>query len=102
MLKDERHDVQGYEAMHWSFYEAVEKSIEACKKRNLNHAQMAQRQLHFLSGSELLRNNVPVVGTHDMCVLLSSLPDRFKRDGVRAGTIFIDTFKETHRFTHIS
>ena len=101
MLKDERHDVQGYEDMHWNFYEAVEKSIEGLKGKNLKLAQSLQRQLHFLSESELLRNKEPVVGTHDMCMLLSSLPDRFKRQGVRAGTIFIDTFKETHRFTHL-
>jgi len=99
MLKGERHDVQGYENMHWSFYEAVEKSIVGSK--DLKLVQNLQRQLHFLSESELRINKEPVVGTHDMCLLLSSLPDRFKREGVRAGTIFIDTFKETHRFTHL-
>ena len=101
MLKDERHDVQGYEAMHWSFYEAVEKSIEGLKKRDLKFAQSLQRQLHFLSESELDIDKEPVEGTQDMCLLLSTLEDRFKREGVRAGTIFIDTFKETHRFAHL-
>jgi hypothetical protein len=103
MLKAERHDVQGYEDMHRNFYEAVEKRIENLKTSdpNCRMAQENKKQLHFLSESEL-RINKPVLGTHDeMCLLLSSLPDRFKRQGVRAGTIFIDTFKETHRFAHL-
>ncbi len=102
MLKGERHDVQGYEDMHWNFYEAVEKRIENLKRSDPRMAQENKKQLHFLSESEL-RINKPALGTHDMCLLLSSLPDRFKKEGVRAvraGTIFIDTFKETHRFAH--
>jgi len=96
MLKGERHDVHGYEDMHWNFYDAVDKRI---RNGDPNTAQRFQRQLHFLSDFEL--SIEPVEGTHDMCLLLSSLPDRFKREGVLAGTIFIDTFKETHRFAHL-
>ena len=100
MLKDGGHDVQGYKDMHWKFYEAVDKLIENLKRSNPRMAQEKQRTLHFLSESELSINKKPVLGTHDMCLLLSSLPDHFKKEGVRAGTIFIDTFKETHRFAH--
>ena len=99
MLKDEGHDVQGYTDMHWNLYEAVDKLIEKLKTSNPRMAQEKQRTLHFLSESEL--RTEPVEGTHDMCLLLSSLPDHFKREGVRAGTIFIDTFNETHRFAHL-
>jgi hypothetical protein len=100
MLKDERHGVQGYEDMHWNFYEAVEKRIQDLHRSDPHTAQRVQRQLHFLSESGLRIE--PVEGTHDMCLLLSSLPDRFQKEGVRAGTIFIDTFKATHRFAHLS
>ena len=100
MLKDEGHDVQGYTDMHWNLYEAVDKLIEKLKTSNPRMAQEKQRTLHFLSESELRIKKTPVLGTHDMCLLLSSLEDRFKKKGVRAGTIFIDTFKETHRFAH--
>ena len=99
MLKGERHDVDGYEDMHWNFYDAIDKNIQGLHRSDPNTAQRFQRQLHFLSESELRIE--PVDGTHDMCLLLSSLPDRFKTEGVRAGTIFIDTFKETHRFAHL-
>ena len=99
MLKGERHDVQAYEDMHWNFYDSVDKNIQGLRKSDPQTAQRFQRQLHFLSESELRIE--PVEGTHDMCLLLSSLPDRFKREGVRAGTIFIDTFNETHRFAHL-
>ena len=99
MLKGERHDVHRYEDMHWKFYEAVDKEIQSLNGKDSHTAQRVQGQLHFLSESGLLIDTVE--GTHDMCLLLSSLPDRFKREGVRAGTIFIDTFKETHRFAHL-
>jgi hypothetical protein len=98
MLQDERHDVHGYENMHWNFYVAVEKMIDGLKGSDL---RIAQRQLHCLSETDVRINKEPVEGTQEMCLLLSSLPDRFKRHGVRAGTIFIDTFKETHRFAHL-
>ena len=101
MLKNEGHDVQGYADMHWNFYEAVDKLIEILKTSNPSMAQEKQRTLHFLSESELRIKKKPVLGTHDMCLLLSSLEDRLKRQGVRAGTIFIDTFNETHRFAHL-
>ena len=101
MLKDEGHHVQEYKDMHWNFYEAVDKLIENLKTSNPSMAQEKQRTLHFLSESELRIKKKPVLGTHDMCLLLSSLPKRFIREGVRAGTIFIDTFKETHRFAHL-
>ena len=97
MLEVECHDVQGYEDMHRRFYAAVEKRVQGCKKGDPNLAPHLHKQLHFLSGSDLLSDNAPSVGAHDVCLLLSSLPDRFKRHGVRAGTIFIDTFAETHR-----
>ena len=100
MLKDGGHDVQGYKDMHWKFYEAVDKLIENLKRSNPRMAQEKQRTLHFLSESELSINKKPVLGTQDMCLLLSSLEDRFKTKGIRAGTIFIDAFKETHRFAH--
>ena len=32
----------------------------------------------------------------EVCVLLSGLPSRFIRKGVRAGTVFIDTFADEH------
>ena len=99
MLKGERHDVDGYEDMHWNFYDAVDKNIQGLHRSDPHTAQRVQRQLHFLSESELRIE--PVEGTHDMCLLLSSLPDRFIMEGVRAGTIFIDTFTEKHRFAHI-
>ena len=102
MLKHEGHDVQGYKDIHWNFYEAVDKLIEKLKTSNPSMAQEQQRTLHFLSESEVRMKKKPVLGTHDMCLLLSSLEDRFKRKGVRAGTIFIDTFKEAHRFAHHS
>jgi hypothetical protein len=101
MLKDERHDVNGYEDMHWNFYDAVDKNIQGLRKSDPQTAQRFQRQLHFLSESELKLRIERVEGTHDMCLLRSSLPERFQREGVRAGTIFIDTFKETHRFAHL-
>ncbi len=101
MLKAERHDVQGYEDMHRNFYEAVEKRIENLKTSDPRMAQENKKQLHFLSESELDIGKEPVVGTDDMCLLLSTLEDGFKKQGVRAGTIFIDTFKETHRFAHL-
>ncbi len=107
MLKDERHDVQGYEDMHWNFYEDVEKRIRSLLPMNPITAQRVQRQLHFLSEHvvQFGLRIAPVEGTHDMCLLLSSLPDRFKKEGragraVRAGTIFIDTFEATHRFAN--
>jgi hypothetical protein len=99
MLKGERHDVHRYEDMHWKFYEAVDKEIQSLNGKDSHTAQRVQGQLHFLSESGLLIDTVE--GTHDMCLLLSSLPNRFMREGVRAGTIFIDTFKETHRFAHL-
>ena len=101
MLKGEQHDVHEYEDMHRNFYEAVEKRFRSLHPHT---AQTVQRQLHFLSEYVLQSGPriEPVKGTHDMCLLLSSLPDRFKKEGVRAGTIFIDTFKATHRFAHLS
>ena len=99
MLKGEGHDVDAYEDMHRNFYDAVDKNIQGLHRSDTHTAQRVQRQLHFLSESELRIE--PVEGTHDMCLLLSSLPNRFMREGVRAGTIFIDTFKETHRFAHL-
>jgi hypothetical protein len=99
MLKDEQHAVHGYEDMHWNFYDSVDKNIQGLHRSDPHTAQRLQRQLHFLSESKL--GIEPVEGTHDMCLLLSSLPDHFIREGVRAGTIFIDTFKATHRFAHL-
>ncbi len=91
--------------MHWNFYDALETSIEGLRRSDIHKAQRVQSQLHFLSESELDIDKEPVEGTHDMCLLLSTLEDRFKKEGrvgraVRAGTVFIDTFKKTHRFAH--
>jgi hypothetical protein len=91
-------DVKGYANMHRNFYDALETSIEGLRRSD---AKTVESQLHFLSESELDIDKEPVEGTQDMCLLLSTLEDRFKREGVRAGTIFIDTFKETHRFAHL-
>ncbi len=88
------------------FYEAVQKFIESSK--TCDRADMLQRCLHFLSESGLCSDKESAEGTHAMYLLLSSLSDHFKgppyrflEQGVRAGTILIDTFKGTDRFTHL-
>ena len=99
LLKEAGHDVEGYENMHYDFYSATNKLIRDIHKGDPPRAQRLQQQLHVLSESE--SDHIDrAKGVGDVCLLLSTLPDRFTKDRVRAGTIFIDTFDDPHRFTH--
>ena len=96
-LQAANHDIKAYETMHRGFYNFVENRVRDMHSANPQEAERLQQQLHLLSDSE--SHIKPAMGVQEMCLLLSSLPPWFVSDGVRAGTIFIDSFKETHRFT---
>ena len=60
------------------------------------HAQRTElkRQLYCLSEAS---EEEPLKGLKESYLLLSSLPNHFVRDRVRAGCVFIDIFEEAHR-----
>ena len=60
------------------------------------HAQQAALRRQLFCMSELSDED-PLQGLKESYLLLSRLPPRFIRDGVRAGTVFIDIFEEAHR-----
>ncbi len=59
-------------------------------------AQQAALRHQLFCMSEL-SDDEPLQGLKESYLLLSRLPPRFIRDGVRAGTVFIDIFEEAHR-----
>jgi hypothetical protein len=60
------------------------------------HAQQADLRRQLFCMSEVSDED-PLQGLKESYLLLSRLPPRFIRDGVRAGTVFIDVFEEAHR-----
>ena len=60
------------------------------------HAQQAALRRQLFCMSEVSDED-PLQGLKESYLLLSRLPPRFLRDGVRAGTVFIDIFEEAHR-----
>jgi len=60
------------------------------------HAQQAALRCQLFCMSEVSDED-PLQGLKESYLLLSRLPPRFIRDGVRAAAVFIDIFEESHR-----
>jgi hypothetical protein len=60
------------------------------------HAQRKELKSQLYCLSEVSEEE-PLQGLKESYLLLSSLPNRFIRDKVRAGCVFIDIFDDAHR-----
>jgi len=94
MLRAESHDVAAYKVMHASLYAAVEEKTFDLLQTDPDGYLLSRRRLHFNTEYDA---QIPIAGVHDAGILMSPLPYRFRRDGVTAGTIIIDTFKRENR-----
>ena len=94
MLRAESHDVAAYKVMHASLYAAVEEKTIDLLRTDPDGYLFSRRRLHFNTEYDA---QIPIAGVHDAGILMSPLPYRFRRDGVTAGTIIIDTFKRENR-----
>mmetsp|Transcript_26161 Transcript_26161/g.62420 ORF Transcript_26161/g.62420 Transcript_26161/m.62420 type:complete len:347 (+) Transcript_26161:6-1046(+) len=79
-LKSAGHDIDAYESFHSALYKAAEDAG-------------ATGLQHWSNEAEPPLEPLPK-GLQSSAVLLSELPDRFIRQGSRAGTVFVDVFAE--------
>ena len=86
----------GYARMHAQLHKAVDKRIEDLRTRDLAGARDLLARLHFNSEYEVPVANAS--GARDICLHLSCLLRRFKKEGLTAGIVFIDTFDTSQRF----
>jgi hypothetical protein len=94
MLRAQSHDVPAYKVMHKSLHNAVEEFTNDLLLTDYDGYLLSRRRLHFNTEYDA---QIPIAGVHDAGILMSPLPYRFRRDGVTAGTIIIDTFKRENR-----